>query len=502
MPMNRLHGCAALAIVAATAASAQVFHPDIPRTWDEGAVAAFHLPLSARDRTPRFITSSEYYKLKVRPVLRSYPVYVPGREPAGYFESLKQKEPEVVFDPATLHTEDDWIRAGELVFDAETDLTVPPPEARAALEEQTRQFMRWAAELAPAVHGDILPVARYVVVAKGVVQLNGGSCAGCHTRVMPDGSVAKGAQGNFPVDRFFAKLGEFARSHPEVIPGGLRTIRDADWALAGVPWVEPRAAFDRVSDDEWIRRKMAIPPGVHQRQGTTAAHPAHVPSLIGIKDIKYLDATGLVRHRSIGDLMRYAALNYGLDMVAHFGDFQPSPVMLGAQDGTRYSDEQLYALAMYLYSLKPPPNPHAFDAAARRGQIVFEQQGCGACHTAPLYTNNKLTPAAGFDIPADLLKSESILKVSVGTDPSLTMESRRGTGFYKVPSLRGVWYRNGFGHEGQAETLEEWFDAVRLRDDYVPKGFHLGPGPIKGHEFGLRLSPDDKRDLIAFLKTL
>jgi hypothetical protein len=38
-------------------------------------------------------------------------------------------------------------------------------------------------------------------------------------------------------------------------------------------------------------------------------------------------------------------------------------------------------------------------------------------------------------------------------------------------------------------------------DDYVPKGFHLGPGPIKG-QFGLKLSPDDRQALIAFLKTL
>jgi hypothetical protein len=35
-----------------------------------------------------------------------------------------------------------------------------------------------------------------------------------------------------------------------------------------------------------------------------------------------------------------------------------------------------------------------------------------------------------------------------------------------------------FGHGGQAETLEEWFDPARLQSDYVPKGFHLGPGPI------------------------
>jgi hypothetical protein len=120
----------------------------------------------------------------------------------------------------------------------------------------------------------------------------------------------------------------------------------------------------------------------------------------------------------------------------------------------------------------------------------------------PLYTSNKLTPALGFKIPEDLLQSEEILNFSLGTDPTLAMATRRGTGFYKVPSLRGVWYRNAFGHAGQAETLEEWLDPARLKDDYAPNGFHLGPGPIKGHEFGLKLAPDDRQALIAFLKTL
>ena len=82
------------------------------------------------------------------------------------------------------------------------------------------------------------------------------------------------------------------------------------------------------------------------------------------------------------------------------------------------------------------------------------------------------------------------------------MQTRRGTGFYKVPSLRGVWLRISFGHGGWADTLEEWLDPARLKSDYVPQGFHLGPGPIQGHEFGLKLAPGDKQDPIAFLKTL
>lgn len=65
-----------------------------------------------------------------------------------------------------------------------------------------------------------------------------------------------------------------------------------------------------------------------------------------------------------------------------------------------------------------------------------------------------------------------------------------------------MWYRTAFGHTGQAQTLEEWLDPARLQPDYMPKGFRLGPGPIEGHEFGLKLDHNDKEALIAFLKTL
>ena len=108
----------------------------------------------------------------------------------------------------------------------------------------------------------------------------------------------------------------------------------------------------------------------------------------------------------------------------------------------------------------------------------------------------------GFKVPDELRKTDNIMNVSVGTDPFLALKTRRGTGFYKVPSLRGVWYRSAFGHGGQADTLAEWFDPARLKEDYVAKGFHLRPGPIKGHEFGLKLAPDDRQALMAFLKTL
>ena len=108
-------------------------------------------------------------------------------------------------------------------------------------------------------------------------------------------------------------------------------------------------------------------------------------------------------------------------------------------------------------------------------------------------------------MPDEHKQKFEIMPVVVGTDPHLALETRKGTGYYRVPSLKGVWYRGPFEHNGSVATLEDWFDPARLRDDYVPTGFKGLDGQtraVKGHEFGLKLSSDDKRALIAFLKTL
>src|SRR5215510_2262262 len=106
----------------------------------------------------------------------------------------------------------------------------------------------------------------------------------------------------------------------------------------------------------------------------------------------------------------------------------PWPITTVLFTRTRYSDEQLYALALYLYSLQPPPNPNRLDAVAKRGRKVFEREGCANCHTPPLYSNNKLTPVRGFKIPEGHREKYDILPVSVGTDPGLALKTRRGTG--------------------------------------------------------------------------
>ena len=122
-----------------------------------------------------------------------------------------------------------------------------------------------------------------------------------------------------------------------------------------------------------------------ERHRLSLSLPVPVPDLIGVKDRHYLDRTGLQQQRSIADLMRYAALNQGADDLAGYDGFVPAEFLsskapLDPADpvavGGRYSDEQLYALALYLYSLQPPPNPNRMDSVAVRGKRIFESQGC------------------------------------------------------------------------------------------------------------------------------
>ncbi len=473
--------------------SAQAFRPQIPRFWDDHEVERFEVPLANPKYSPRHMSAQDYYALKVRPIYKTYPVYAPGREPAGYRERLKQLEPEIVFDPAKLRTKADWIAAGKLVFEAET-LHFPAPE----------QGVFFPSPLPPAADGTLpyfLPGARYIIRQKGVLEVGINACAGCHTRVMADGSYLPGAQGVVDFPESPERVERVRRRQPEAH----RRVLERGWVLFGAPWIEAKESFfARLTPELAAAHLAASRSGVIARQGTSPFAPPHIPSLIGIEGRKYLDATGFVRHRSLADLARYAITNQGLDTMAHYGDFQPSTetTPFSSEKGTRYSDEQLYALGLYLYSLQPPPNPNRPSEQSRRGQKIFARQGCAGCHPAPLYTNNKLTPAKGFSVPEALRKSDDILDIPVGTDPTLALTTRRGTGFYKVPSLQGVWYRNAFGHGGWVDTLEEWLDPARLQPDFQPKTPQIPRGAVPGHEFGLRLSAEDRAALIAFLKTL
>lgn len=486
---------------AAAAPTPQAAAPQIPRTWAREQVATFELPLAQPEFSPQHVSEDYYYALPVRPVWKSYPIYHPDYEPEGYRERLAGMEPEIAFDETELVTASDWVAAGAEVFRAPKAFDGPVVRPQDVLDPA------WYAANDLGVTADgIFPYARWVIRERGKLEVGNAGCAACHTRLLPDGTVVEGAQGNLPLDRIIAE-----RIRREGAP--LPLMRRFTHILEDAPWVRDPGTIDAMSLEQHVAVRAAMPAGVMVRQGTAFDAPVKIPDLIGIRDRKYLDATGLVVHRGIGDIMRYAAANQTTDTLARFGDYVPDS---GTDElpapgesffpGTaeRYGDAQLYALALFLYQLEPPANPNPFDELARQGRDVFSASGCPQCHTPPLYTNNKLVAARGFEPPAEHYDRYDVSDRRVDTDPTLAMTTRRGTGYYKVPSLKGVWYRGPFEHSGSVATLEDWFDAARLRDDYVPSGFAGpdGPRPVPGHPFGLGLSAEAKRALIAFLRTL
>ncbi|HLX10594.1 MAG TPA: hypothetical protein VKY89_22285 [Thermoanaerobaculia bacterium] len=493
---------AAPGAMAAPTANTAAWKPAVPRTWDDAALATLEVPLAHSHVVPRQVPAEYYYRIPVRTLRKGYPVYHPDREPAGYLEMLKSREPEVVFDPAKLVTQEDWVRAGELVFNA-------PIVYDALLSVDKLHDRDWYRKTGVPVAADgTVPFLRYYVLAKGQVAVGEFSCATCHVRVMPDGSTVIGAQGNYPLGRLDALDHREQAAAAKDPTKFLQEFRDGFRAPYGAPWLganDPAARYAKLSAEQIAAGDEAVPPGVQARLGTSAFHPVQVPDLIGLKDRLYFDRTGNVRHRSIGDLMRYAALNQGMSFFTVYGDFRPAGSLPEPQQMRRYSDEQLYALGLFLYSLQPPPNPNQPDALSARGQEIFTKKGCGHCHTPPLYTNNKLIAVDGFKPPTNHPETQDVLFFRMGTDPGLALYTRRGTGFYKVPSLKGLWYRGPLEHSGSVATLEDWFDPRRLQRDYVPTGFR-GAGvktrAVPGHRYGLDLAEPDRKALIAFLRTL
>jgi hypothetical protein len=340
--------------------------PEIPRTWDSAALEDLELPLAGLGRPPDLVSSEYYYQVPVRPIYRSYPVFHPDKEPAGYLEQLPRYEPEVVWGGKDkrppLETEADWKRAVEQVFDAPISFAGVTTKLREMLVQDFKSHPDFI------MPDGQLPFYRYVIRKKGTVEMGRRSCAECHIRVMPDGQVIKGAQGNVPFDQFFALEVRTAQS--------LSETRESERILFAAPWA-PQPAMEQLSEmsgEEIARQHEVIPPGVMARRGAATYSPTQTPDLIGVQGRRYLDHTGLQRNRGPGDLMRYAALNQGLDALSHYGDFLPGGTnnFRGLPEPafrTRYSDEQLYALARYLGAIQPPPNPNLPKSREQTTQV-------------------------------------------------------------------------------------------------------------------------------------
>jgi len=125
--------------------------------------------------------------------------------------------------------------------------------------------------------------------------------------------------------------------------------------------------------------------------------------------------------------------------------------------------QELSAVVAYVGTLDFAPPPRGLPAGAvARGEAVFKEKACDACHAAPTYTINE-SMLVGLEAPDDVFKG------------------------YNPPTLRGVTKRGPWLHDGRAKTLEE----VLLQ---LHRPLKLNGKPD--------LTPAELSDLLAFLRSL
>lgn len=472
-----------------------------PRIWDDEALKDWATPIAALGVRPGHYSAAEYYAIP-GDNLKTYPVYHPNHEPKGYWDWLQKQKPQPLVDAAKIRSARDWATAGERAFEDLDNLLFRTADPKLIARARDPEAFK-NAYLLP--DGSIIG-NRWVVTEQGVM-LSERECSLCHVHFDPNGKVHFGGPAGVepagPTDRNPAGVNLVPLAYTRFFPGD--TFLQALWRSYTVPWnPDPRV--------EALKEKLTHPPGALfvGDPGTFARFhgspwaQTKVPDLRVIRYSRYIDATATHRMRGAEDLARYAAFVNGADPMT----FGPHEILTPEQRQirVRYADEVLYAIGVYLMSLDAPRNPNPAPKSLRdAGQKIFQREGCVTCHTPPNYTSGKLTLAQGFKPPADHPYAEDIVHLTVATDPELALRTRKGTGFYKIPTLRGVWTRTRLLHDASVASLEEMFDPARLKPDHVPGGWKGPAGDrrgIPGHPFGLSLTAEEKRSLLAFLRSL
>jgi len=181
--------------------------------------------------------------------------------------------------------------------------------------------------------------------------------------------------------------------------------------------------------------------------------------------------------------------------------------------------------------IQPPHYPLAVDqAVAERGKKWFADR-CASCHSGP-ETDQRLHSVA--EVGTDPLRANSFnQRQADGFNKFLAELELKGyeqpkqpgvrtTGKYFAPSLGGVWARSPYLHNGAVRTMAELLNPPNER----PKTFRRGSTRFDpavmgftnegtylfdssksgnsnaGHNYGTDLPPNQKQELMEYLKTL
>jgi CxxC motif-containing protein (DUF1111 family) len=138
----------------------------------------------------------------------------------------------------------------------------------------------------------------------------------------------------------------------------------------------------------------------------------------------------------------------------------------------------------FMKLLAPPPRG-PISQEVLEGEKLFQSAGCAACHTPSLVTG--ASPVMALNSKRFFPYGDFLLH-DIGTGDGIGQGDAKPEEI-RTPPLWGVRLRAPFLHDGRASTLQE---AIELHASEA----------LKSREAYERLSPDEKKAIVAFLRSL
>ncbi len=236
----------------------------------------------------------------------------------------------------------------------------------------------------------------------------------------------------------------------------------------------------------------ALSHGIEDRIGTRNS-----PALMNLAWQKTFMWDGAINHldmQALGPISNHLEMDEKIENVVmklQKSEIYPSLFSDAFGDSIITGEHTLKAISQFMLTLVSKDSKYdsvmrkqaVFTSQETNGYKLF-QKNCGNCHKEPLFTNGEFE---NNGLSVDTLLND-IGRMGVSKKPGDSLK-------FKVPTLRNIEFSMPYMHDGRFKKLKQVLDHYT---DGMQNSKTLSPHLQKG----IKLNPNEKVDLIAFMLTL
>jgi mono/diheme cytochrome c family protein len=376
------------------------------------------------------------------------------------------------------------------------------------------------------------------------------NCALCHTatyRTDPDGErhfVTAGPSQNANLQAYIRFLSDAAndpRFNADTILAEIDLVISNKYGHGGLSWFDKqlyryliipltrKRLVEQQAQFAWMNRPHDITPD----WGVGRDDPMNLTKYFMITPLKVDGSTGQADFPSIWnlDIRDNQSMNWAGETPSQRSVIIDSALGLGAPADSA-SQERFAWIEKFLRKLPPPKYPVTPDPVlAGKGKPLWTQH-CAACHEIGGKQVGTVIDIAEIKTDDNRLKTwtQEAADAANAAVKSLGIDRKNmvKTNGYAAEPLDGLWLRAPYLHNGSIENLDDLLKPAAQRTKVFYRGYDLYD-PIKagfvshgpeaervgfhfdtaergngnmGHEYGTKLSDDDRKALLEYLKTL